>query len=741
MIELKSFQQEMVERLLQFMTDVTGEKELYIKAPTGAGKTICLLSWINEYIKSTTKSIAFVWFTPGAGELEEQSLDKARFFDSILAQSVDDALLQGFGENSITFINYERVVGRNTKAMLLEGEKDSLNDKIRKARDKGIEFVVVIDEAHRNDTHKARGIISAFSAVKTVRVSATLDRPNTDSPASFYEVSESAVIDSGLITKAVVVNEDIDITVDSRDEITVLLNAAEKKRQEILDAYLAENISKINPLVIIQIPDSLSSEIDFVNRIEGLLQSLLNKNYENRKVGVWLSELKRNHLNVQELDNPVEYLIIKQAIATGWDAPRAKILVKLRENMGEVFTIQTIGRIRRMPLPTRGHFGINLLDNSYVYTFDTDFLSGAFSAGGAVARTPPLKAKEKTKVLKLESERSLLSADSIDEKLVLKNLSNGFTKYLGLTADLKSNYEKFKSQGYILGDELTSSYKQGQFDILENAQLLRDKDRTLKAHYREHRLDLLHAFHELHRVIHVPVGKIESILQHLFAEKGQNAYKLLSLEENEWTAFILNNWKILRGEARKIDSNPFSQGSFNFENITKSDFYIPISERYPYNPQVESEVVESSAYNDYSTGIIAARPSRVERMMERYLDENYDSIDFVYKNGDKGTQYFSIVYENNGGQNHFYPDFIIRMKSGEIYILETKGGIDQYGNSLNIDEYSESKYLSLKRYCNTHGYKWAFVRDKNDSLWYLNDDIWHESMTDGFWEPIDKLFL
>ena len=33
---------------------------------------------------------------------------------------------------------------------------------------------------------------------------------------------------------------------------------------------------------------------------------------------------------------------MKQAISTGWDCPRAKILVKLRENMTETFETQTI---------------------------------------------------------------------------------------------------------------------------------------------------------------------------------------------------------------------------------------------------------------------------------------------------------------------------------------------------------------------------------------------------------------
>ena len=118
MIQLKNFQQDVVDRLLAFTAPEYKVDNLTIKAPTGAGKTIMLLSWIDEYIRSTGDNVAFVWFTPGAGELEEQSQDKANSFSSIKAQSVDNALLNGFDQGSATFINYERVVGKKSKAML-----------------------------------------------------------------------------------------------------------------------------------------------------------------------------------------------------------------------------------------------------------------------------------------------------------------------------------------------------------------------------------------------------------------------------------------------------------------------------------------------------------------------------------------------------------------------------------------------------------------------------------------------
>ncbi|PNB77016.1 hypothetical protein C1X30_30680, partial [Pseudomonas sp. FW305-BF6] len=63
MIELKNFQQDAVDRLLAFTAPEYKVNHLMIKAPTGAGKTIVLLSWIDEYFRSTGDNVAFVWFT------------------------------------------------------------------------------------------------------------------------------------------------------------------------------------------------------------------------------------------------------------------------------------------------------------------------------------------------------------------------------------------------------------------------------------------------------------------------------------------------------------------------------------------------------------------------------------------------------------------------------------------------------------------------------------------------------
>lgn len=740
MIQLKDFQEKLVSKLLQFTNPNYGVNELVVKAPTGSGKTICLLSWIEQYLLTTHDNVAFVWFTPGAGELEEQSQDKARLFPTLQAQSVEQALLNGFEAGSVTFINYERVVGKKAKAMLNDSEHDNLLKKINNAFLQDRHFILIIDEAHRNDTKKARDIIAHFNASKTVRVSATINDPKTPNNIEFYEVNEESVIASGLITKSVVVNENIDPTLEIENEFEVLFDAAEKKRKEILQAFHDNGVQDINPLVLVQLPDNSSSEVELVSRIENFIENTLNKSYANGKLGIWLSDKKKNHFDVQLLENSVEYLIIKQAIATGWDAPRAKILIKIRENMGEAFTIQTIGRIRRMPQPNHGHYNVDVLDNAYLYTFDSDFLIGAFAQGDAVVPTPILKLKDKAKKLHLVSERVKDLAETHSEKAILQNLYKGLKRSWNLTDDPQLNRSIVENRGLVITRTTKKSYKQGRFNTIRHADKLEDVERIMSVSYRENRLDLIHAFHELDRVVHVPISKVEAILKRLFLKDGRmKKEKLLLLDAQEWTAFIMNYWRTLREEFRQVEI--YHSQTLDLKNIQENDFSIPYEERYTYNPNIPLHPVETNVYLGYSTAIVAARLSLVERLLERYLEDHEDIVDFVYKNGDKGEQYFSVTYETLGALKHFYPDFIIQMKNGDLYIIETKGGIKNNGDDKNIDPYSEVKYQALKDYASRHNVKWAFVRDYNETLWFLNEGEWIDDVRTDSWKPIKDLFI
>lgn len=739
MIELKNFQQNLVDKLLRFTAPEYDVDEMVIKSPTGSGKTITLLEWMNTYIASTHDNVAFVWFTPGAGELEEQSQDKAKNFSSIKAQSLADALLQGFGKDTATFINYESVVGKNKNAMLTDSERENLEDKIEKAFESERHFILIIDEAHRNDTNKARDIISRFKASKTVRVSATIEDPKIPEKIEFYEVTEEEVIESGLITKSVVVNEGIEKFIDTNPDISrefeLLFESAELKRKEIVQSYTDNNVTGVNPLVLVQLPDKSDKEPELVSQIEAYIQEKLHKTYEDGKLGIWLSDQKRNYLNVHENDNGVEYLIIKQAIATGWDAPRAKILIKIRENMGDTFTIQTIGRVRRMPEPLKGHYGVDVLDSAYIYTFDREFLKGVYAQKGVGTPTPILNRKDIAKDFRLISERVLDLHAGQDEKAVRENLYQGLVREWNLTNDVDLNKQKLENQGIQFGSSIVNTYKQGRFDTLEHSDRLQDRERKVEADFRANRLDLLHAYHELDRVTHLKVSQVEALLRRFFMDdKRPNKHKLLKLEANEWTAFVLNNWRELREVFRKVDIYPII--SMGLVEIQENDFYIPMNERYMYNPKLEKSVVETNVYDGYESRII--KGSEAERLFEDYIEQHKDVIEFVYKNGDKGTEYFSLVYNTASSSHHFYPDYIVKMKSGDTYIIETKGGENTKGEDKNVDEYAPLKYESLKSYLDKYGLKGAFVRDIAGTLRYLNEGEWKDNMSE--WHPIDELF-
>ena len=127
-----------------------------------------------------------------------------------------------------------------------------------------------------------------------------------------------------------------------------------------------------------------------------------------------------------------------------------------------------------------------------------------------------------------------------------------------------------------------------------------------------------------------------------------------------------------------------------------------------------------------------------EQLFERYC-EGHPDIDWVYKNGDTGQQYFSIVYMD-GLQKQwlFYPDYIVMKKDGTVWVIETKGG-QISGHSKNIDVQIANKFNAFKEYAAHYGLHWGFVRDMNNEL-YLNNTEFIEDMNDDRWQPIDEAF-
>jgi type III restriction enzyme len=221
-IKLKEFQEKCVEELLE--QTVFGEKkEILLQAPTGSGKTIMLLEYIDRFLLEN-KDYVFVWLTPGSGELEEQSKNKMnQLLKNRTTKTLNEVLTTGFEEQDTAFINWENVTKKGNTA-LRELEKSNLYDRIEQAQNNGIKFIVIIDEEHRNKTEKAESITNLFNAKHTVRVSATTKR---NDEAYNIKISEMEVINSGLITKSLYINQGIENNILLDDEIEYLFTVPE----------------------------------------------------------------------------------------------------------------------------------------------------------------------------------------------------------------------------------------------------------------------------------------------------------------------------------------------------------------------------------------------------------------------------------------------------------------------------------------------------------------------------------
>ncbi len=77
-ITLFDFQSDAVNYLLDATTDPSTKHKIILKSPTGSGKTVILLSYIDTYLGNVDAERVFIWLTPGKGNLEEQSEEKMR---------------------------------------------------------------------------------------------------------------------------------------------------------------------------------------------------------------------------------------------------------------------------------------------------------------------------------------------------------------------------------------------------------------------------------------------------------------------------------------------------------------------------------------------------------------------------------------------------------------------------------------------------------------------------------------
>lgn len=697
-MELKEFQLNAVKKLFEAME--TPARDIILKSPTGSGKTIILTYFMHQYIQSFPKTV-FVWLTPGKGNLEEQSKAKMdKYIHASQTKLLSDVMTAGFEENDSCFINWEKLTKKGNNA-LKDSERTNFLEHIQHALNDGIRFVIIVDESHQNNTIKADEIIQYFHTDKIIRCSAT---PKGIAKAEIIEIPEEEVIAAGLIKKMLVINQDFPQSIETEDQTAFLLEKALGKQRELRAAFL-QGGNDINPLIVIQIPNKSETLQDGVERYletQGLT-------YENGQLAVWLSD---RHENLDGIDKPnaaSSAVIIKQAVATGWDCPRAHILVKLRDNMDETFEIQTIGRIRRMP--EAKHYQNDLLDSCYLYTFDEKFTAGvkmALDKGALNACT--LFLKNEYKDITLTGEQRTMVTSTRNPQKALQAIVSYAQKELGIGTNKAENRTRLQAAGYEMSESIVKHTLSGETATLDFAAAdMNTIAVTEKLNTHTHGRDYHHKIGKIGMEIGMEYSYMNTIIRKLFDKNFKYSRKILALEPREVYAFVINNADRLRHLVREAMAYELAQLSLEVPAKSYYDFRIPQSCMFTYNGEAKTQLVmKKNVYQNYLSS--AAPRSTPELKFEKFCERS-DSVEWWYKNGDKGNEYFSIVYvDNSNRQKLFYPDYIISVGS-QIWIIETKGGFDRSGNSQDIDLYTPKKFGVLKAYLDEHGLKGGIVRN------------------------------
>ena len=715
-MELKEFQLAAVKSLFEAMDKPA--RDIILKSPTGSGKTIILTYFMHQYIQSFPKTV-FVWLTPGKGNLEEQSKAKMdKYIHASQTKLLSDVMTSGFEENDSCFINWEKLTKKGNNA-LKDSERTNFIEHIQHALNDGIRFIIIVDESHQNNTIKADEIIQYFHTDKIIRCSAT---PKGIAKAEIIEIPEEDVIAAGLIKKMLVINQDFPQTIETDDQTAFLLEKALLKQRELRAAFL-QNDTDINPLIVIQIPNKSETLQDGVERYletQGLT-------YENGQLAVWLSD---QHENLEGIDKPnavSSAVIIKQAVATGWDCPRAHILVKLRDNMDETFEIQTIGRIRRMP--EAKHYQSDLLDSCYLYTLDEKFTAGvklALDKGALNACTLFLKNEHKD-VMLISEQRTMITSTRNPQK-ALQAVVSYAQKELGVGTDKTENRTRLQTAGYEMSENIVKHTLSGETATLDFAAAdMNTIAVTEKLNTHKHGRDYHHEIGKIGMEIGMEYSYMNTIIRKLFDKNFKYSRKILALEPREVYAFVLNNADRLRHLVREAMAYELAQLQLEIKQKSYYEFRIPQSCLFTYNGDAKTQLIMKK--NVYQNYLSSAAPRSVPEVKFEKFCERSDSVEWWYKNGDKGNEYFSIVYvDNSNRQKLFYPDYIISV-NGELWIIETKGGFDRSGNSQDIDLYTPKKFGVLKAYLDEHGLKGGIVRNDATTdelcicMYHYSDDI------------------
>ena len=762
MKELK-YQQKAVRELVEKTVDLLrlngNRQQLIFKAPTGAGKTVMaseMLATLAEELQTRSdlpfQHVAYIWIAPN--KLHEQSYFKmknffteTRLLRAVMYDELDhcDGVIK---PGEILFVNWASI-NSDKNIMVRDGEQNrSLFNITDRTKEDGTPIVIIIDEEHlfwSKTADKSKKVLERINAKVEIRISAT---PKTQS-YNVVNIPRQVVVQEEMIKEGVILNPDVAKGYNSEEELNQhLIRKALEKRKQLADAYRSLGVN-INPLLLIQLPndttETMSSEDETIaNQVRTYLRMTHGIDEDNGKLAVWLSNEKSNLPGLEKEDCLTEVLLFKQAIALGWDCPRAAVLLIFRKLSSEEFTVQTVGRILRMP--EQKFYTNPLLNKGYVYTNiskdqiqivadDMDYLHKSMLQS---VRRESLQnvALPSSYEVRLSADRNRLGPDFKrvlmkvfeDEWLMNVQLSlfsmldfleeeeDGTSPEVGEESKVAKNRQTAQTRGIRLDvknvniDIPTDVFFQndiGTVDVGEKFKYARTAGEVNRV-YVDFCRSLLGSFERSHSTDVLANYLVEAI-EDLFEIFETDAKKVVLYHTNkpQFTNIIT---KALARYQKKLEERQHTAKQRGFAQYT---WEVPEDRLYK---EETHRVVESVKDHALMPFIELYSVSNPEQRFVSFLESNSQYIDWWYKNGDEGKQHYSIPYtRSNGDKALFYVDFVIRAKNGQVFLFDTKteGSDPEAPNKHNalIDYINseENKHLQLKG---------GIIIEKNDNWYY-----------------------
>ena len=362
-----------------------------LSAPTASGKTVIAAAVMEQILFGDTEgnrgpdpNAVFVWLTddPSLNQQTRKKILEAsdRIQPGQLVTIGDGFDQPEFDPAKIYFLNIQRLSRASNLVRKAEGKRkftiwETISNTIEAS---GAHYYLVRDEAHRGARARPReqrtiaqhlvsgepGVIPPAPVV--LGISATPDRFDAEIAAAVPErvprrvsVPVDQVKESGLI-------KDI-LSIHHRGEpqtmVATLIREAVRSFKAIDAAWTAytekEGEPPVRPAMVIQIrPDSDDEVADILDvckeewdilsgdAMAHSLQSHTAEQFGSHVVKYVQPQDIQDHPNVR-------LVVFKEALTTGWDCPRAEVMLSLRRAQDDTYIAQLIGRMLRSPLARR----------------------------------------------------------------------------------------------------------------------------------------------------------------------------------------------------------------------------------------------------------------------------------------------------------------------------------------------------------------------------------------------------